>query len=172
MSILKRQVNFPSSFSSFFRVITHNSSVLFSLCIFYFGKEQILTLPSVLIKIFQIAHVNFQTANQFFFQTLHDISVSWRITPLYFFKSNVMYFARKGPIKVQTFENFECLDQNPPNFCHFWNNKLFFFLIFHHSSVSWDITSLYFLAEILNTFNKKSLSKYKFDEITREQSKV
>ena len=37
--------------------------------------------------------------------------------------------------------------------------------------MAWDINPLYFLAEILFTFNKRSLSKYKFDKISREQSK-
>ena len=44
-------------------------------------------------------------------------------------------------------------------------SKLVFLQILNHSSVSWDITPLYFLAEILYTFNKKSLLKYKFCEI-------
>ena len=44
--------------------------------------------------------------------------------PLYFFRSN-----RKGPIKVQIFETFECSDQNSPN-SYFWNNKSIFLQIF------------------------------------------
>ena len=73
MSILKRQVNSSSNFSSSFRVITYNSSVNFSSCIFYFGQKDrmkipILTLSSVLMKICQIPHVNFQTKSQFLFK--------------------------------------------------------------------------------------------------------
>ena len=54
------------------------------------------------------------------------------MAPPYFFRSNIIYFARKGPIKVQST----------------------------------------FLAEILYTFNKRSLSMYKFGEISGEQLKV
>ena len=78
-----------------------------------------------------------------FLQILHDSSLSWKVTPLYFFRSNVIYFVRRGRIKVQTFETFECSDQNSPTSCHFWNNKLIFLQILHRSSVSWGITSLY-----------------------------
>ena len=35
----------------------------------------------------------------------------------------------------------------------------------------WDITPLYFIAEILYTFKKRSLSKYKFGEVSRQQLK-
>ena len=90
-----------------------------------------------------------------FLQILHDSSVSWKITPLHFFRSKVIYFARKGPIKVQILETFECSDQNSPNSCHFWNNKLVFLQILHHSSVSWDITPLYFFSWNFIYFQQK-----------------
>ena len=92
---------------------------------------------------------------------MHHSSVPWKITPLYFFRTNVVYVAWRGPIKVQILETFECSDQNSLNSCHFWN-KLVFPQILHDSSVSWDITkhSAFFLAEILCTFNKRSLLKY------------
>ena len=72
------------------------------------------------------------------------------LSPLYF-----IYFALKGPIKVQIFETFECLDQNLPNSCHFWNNKSVFLQILHHSSVSWDITPLYFFSWNFIYFQQK-----------------
>ena len=73
MSILKGQVNSSSDFSSFFRVITYNSSVSCSSCIFYFRQKDpmkipILRLSSVLMNIFQIPHAIFQTTIQFFFK--------------------------------------------------------------------------------------------------------
>ena len=64
---------------------------------------------------------------------------------LYFFRSNVIYFARKGPMKVQIFETFECSDQNSPNSCHYWNKSVFLQFL-HLSSVSWDITPQYFFS--------------------------
>ena len=89
---------------------------------------------------------HFPNHKSVFLQILHHFSVSWKITPLYFFRSNVIYFAWKGPIKVQILETFECSDQNSPNSCHFWNNKSVFLQISHYSSVSWDITPPYFFS--------------------------
>ena len=45
------------------------------------------------------------------------------------------------------------------------NHKSVFLQILHGTSVSWKITPLYFLVKILYILNKRSLSKYKFDEI-------
>ena len=45
-------------------------------------------------------------------QILHPSSVSWKITPLYFFSSNNIYFAQKEHIKMKIFETFKCSDQN------------------------------------------------------------
>ena len=73
-------------------------------------------------------------------------------------------------MKVQVLETSECSGQISPNSCHFWNDRSVFLQILHQSSGSWDITPLYFLAKILYTL--RSLSKYKFGEILREQSKV
>ena len=84
--------------------------------------------------------------SSYYFQILHDSSVSLKITRRYFFRSNVIYFAQRRPIKVQILETFECSDQNSPNFCHVWNNTLVFLQILLHSSVSWDINSLYFFS--------------------------
>ena len=58
-------------------------------------------------------------------------------------------------MKVQIFETFECLGQNSPNSCHFWNNKSVFPQIVHHSSVSWDITPLYFFSWNFIYFQQK-----------------
>ena len=44
-------------------------------------------------------------------QILYGSLVLWKIIPLYFFSSNVMYFSGKGPIKKQVFETFEYSDQ-------------------------------------------------------------
>ena len=75
---------------------------------------------------------------------LHHSSVSWQITPLYFFRWNIFY--TKGTNQIWNFGNFECSGQNLPNACDFWNNNSVFLQILHHSSVSSDITPLYFLS--------------------------
>ena len=106
--------------------------------------------------------------------TLHEL---WCITPLYFFRWNVTYFPQKNPIKVHIFETFECSDQKSLNSCHFWpnsyqfwNKKLVFIHILHHSSVSLNITP--FFNWFLESSNRSSLSKYKFGRISCEQFKV
>ena len=95
-----------------------------------------------------------------FLQIWHDSLVSWYITPLYFFRSKVIYFAQKGPIKVTKFLSF--LKQK----ISFSSNFAPLFGIMRH------ISSILFLAETLYTFIKSSLSKYKFGETSPEQSKV
>ena len=96
-----------------------------------------------------------------FLHILHDSLVSWKITPLYFFWSKVMYesYAQEGSIRVQIFETFECSDKNLPNSCHFWNNKLVFLQILHHSWVSWDITLLNFFSWNFIYFQQKERIK-------------
>ena len=47
-----------------------------------------------------------------FLQILHQSSVPSKLTPIYFFSSNIIYFGQKQPIKVQIFEVFECSSQN------------------------------------------------------------
>ena len=124
MSILKRQVNSSSDFSSFFSVITHNSSVHFYLMHFLLWTKG--SYESTKFDTFKgfgenlsNSSCHFPNRKSVFLQILHHSSVLCKITSLYFFRSNVIYFALKEPIKVQIFESLECLDQNSPNSCHF-----------------------------------------------------
>ena len=39
-----------------------------------------------------------------------------------------------------------CSGQNSPNSCHFSNNESVFLQVLHYSSLSWDITLLYFFS--------------------------
>ena len=74
-------------------------------------------------------------------------SVSLRITPLYLFSSNNVYFAHKEPIKVKIFETFECSGQSLTNsLSQFLNDKLIPPQILYPSSVSWKITPPYFFS--------------------------
>ena len=78
-------------------------------------------------------------------QILYPSSVSWKITPLYFFSSNSIYFAQKEPIKKKIFETYECSGQNLLNsLCQFWKDKSIPLHILYPSSVSWKITPLHF----------------------------
>ena len=132
----------------------------FSSNILYFGQKQPIKVQ--IFEIFECSRENlpyslchFPNHYPLFYQILHDFSVSWELNSPYFFRSKVIYFARKGPIKVQILETFECSDQNSPNSCHFWNNKSVFLQILHHSSVSWDITPLYFFSWNFTYFQQK-----------------
>ena len=91
---------------------------------------------------------------------LHQSSVPSNTTPLYFFTSNIIYFGQKHPTKEQVFEIFKCPDKNLSNSsCHFPYHKLVFLQILHHSSVSWDITSLYFFSWNCIFFQQKESIK-------------
>ena len=57
-------------------------------------------------------------------QILYPSSVSWKITPLYFFGSNNIYFAQKEPIKIKICEIFKYSGQNlSDSSCQLWNDK-------------------------------------------------
>ena len=76
-------------------------------------------------------------------QILYPSSVSWKITPLYFFSLNNIYFAQKEPIKMKIFETLERSGQILWNYlCQFWNNKSNLLQILYPFSVSWSITPL------------------------------
>ena len=112
---------------------------------------------------------HFSNRKSAFLQILHHSSILWNITPLYFFSSKIIYFVQKERIEVQFWESSVFMSKFI-KFLSFWNSKSVFIQIFYHSSVSLDITPL--LAEILYSFKKRSQWKYKFDEISSEQSKV
>ena len=77
------------------------------------------------------------------YQILHHSWVLSKLTPLYLFSSNNIYFAQKDPFKVKTLETFECSGQNLSNAsCQFWNDKLIRLQNFHHSSLPWHMTPL------------------------------
>ena len=98
-------------------------------------------------------------------QILYTSSVSWKITPLYFFSSNNIYFAQKEPIKVKIFETFERSGQNFSNSLgQFWNNKSIPLEILYPPSVSWKITPLCFFSLSNIYFAEKEPIKIKFFE--------
>ena len=89
----------------------------------------------------------FPSSKSVFLQILHHSSLSWKITPVYFFSSKNIYFAQKEPIKVKIFKTFECPSQNLSNsLCQFWNDKSISLQILYPSSVLWEITPLYFFS--------------------------
>ena len=118
MSFSKQQVSFSSNFVSLFSFMKDNSSVLFNSNNIYFAQKE-----PIKVKIFETFECSGQNLSnslcQFWndksipLQILYPSSVSWKITPLYFFSSNNIYFAQKEPIKVKIFET--------PNFVSLFN---------------------------------------------------
>ena len=98
LSILKWQVNFSSNFASFFTVMTHNSSVDFKLILFLLwitGSHQYADFETLNCSGENLPYssCHFPNHKSVFLQILHHPSVSWKITPLHFLRSNIKYFA-------------------------------------------------------------------------------
>ena len=131
MPILKWQVDSSPNFVPLFSFMKDSSSVLY-----FFNSNNIYFAQKEPIKVrifetFQCSAQNlwnslcqFWNDNSIPLQILYLSSVSWKISPLYFFSSNNIYFAQKEPIKVKIFETFECSGQNLSNSsCQLWNDK-------------------------------------------------
>ena len=108
-----------------------------------------------------------------FLQVLHHSSVSWKITSLCFFRSSIIYFAQKEPIKKEILRISRAQVKIQQMLVTFETTNCCFFTKFASlASVMRHNSSILFLDEILCSFNKRSLSKYIFGEISREQSKI
>ena len=127
-------------FATFFIVMTRNFLVNFKLIHFLLWTKVPHKSPN--FEIFKCSDENlpnsscyFSNHKSVFLQILHQCLVSWKITLLLFFSSNIIYFGQKKPIKVHIFEIFICSDQNLSNSsCQFWNGSQFcfkFWIILH-----------------------------------------
>ena len=117
----KLQSSFSSNFAWLCSVIKDNSSVLFVVKCYILctkGTNHSATFEelSAQIKIHQILLI-FETTNQFFFKFYITLSVSWDITPLYFFSWNFIYFQQKEPIKIQIWWIFTWAAKKSLKFC-------------------------------------------------------
>ena len=99
------------------RFITHNSSENLQLMHFLLWTKG--SHESANFDTFKCSDENlpkcschFPKRKSVFLQILNDSSVSRNITPLYIFRSNVVHFAQKGPIKVHILQICYCSDQN------------------------------------------------------------
>ena len=153
MSIWNDKSILLRNFTLFFIVVTHNSAVNFKLTHFLLWmkgsheKSQFWNFQVLWWKFAKFL-MSFSKPQSVFCQILHHSEVSWKITPLYFFRSNIIYFGEKELIKGQIFETIKCLGQTSSNFlCQFWN----------------DIRNLMmFDPSILFTLHKRNQSKCKF----------
>ena len=98
MSFFKPQVSFRLNFATPFSVITHNSSEIFLLkqCTLWTKRAHqcpIFRLLGALMKVHPIPHAIFETTRSGFIQILHNNFA--KITPLYFFCSNLVYYGQK-----------------------------------------------------------------------------
>ena len=85
---------------------------------------------------------------------MHNSSVSWKISPLYFCSSNNIYFGHKEPIKVKFFETCECSGQN-------LSNSLV--QILYPYSILWKITTLYITQTIYTLLKRITLNENIWD---------
>ena len=104
-SVLKWQLNSPSNFAVFFIAMIHNSSVNFKVITFLLwtkGSHQSPNFDTFKCSGENLPNFSCLFSNHWsvFLQNLHNSSVSWKITPLYFCSSNNIYFGYKEPIKT------------------------------------------------------------------------
>ena len=146
---LQNSCHFPSIKSVFLQILDHSSMSWKTTSLYFFSSNNIYfpQKEPIKIKIFETFecsdYILSNSLCQFWndesipLQILYPSSVSWKITPLYFFSSNNIYFAQKEPIKMKIFETFECSGQILSNsLCQFWNNKSIPLQILYPSSVS------------------------------------
>ena len=141
--------------------MTHNFPVDFKFIYFQLWTKESHQGPN--FEIFKCSGENlpncscyFPSHKSVFLQILHHSLVSWKITPLYFFRSNIIFtFHGRDKSKCTFFRTFDWSDQNLPNSHQFWNNKSFFLQILHQFSVSWDTTPLYLFSWNFIYFQQK-----------------
>ena len=102
MSILKRQVNSSSNFA-FFIFMAHNSSVNFKLIRFLLwtkGSHQSLNFDTFKCSSENVPNFcHFSNNKSVFLQILKHSLVPWKVTPQYFFRSNIKYFDNRNQWK-------------------------------------------------------------------------
>ena len=149
VSVLKWQVTSFSNFALFFIVMTRNSFVIFKVIHFLLWTKRSYQSPN--FDIFRWSGENllniwchFSNSKSVFLQILHHSSMSLKITPLYFFSSNITYFGHTKLIKTHFFFlDFQVLGSK---FVKFLMSALKQQVnpssILYHSSLSWHITPL------------------------------
>ena len=154
MPILKWQVSSSSDFTLFFIVMTNNYSINFKLIHFLLWMKGLILSQfwdfRVLWWRFAKFLMSYSKPQVTFSPNFGSLFSVTKDNSSILFRSSVMYFAQKEPIKVQIFETFECLGQNSPNFCRFWNKKSVFLQI-----MSWDINPLHIFSWNFIYFQQK-----------------
>ena len=109
---------FLYKFVSFFSSVEANSSIHFlAQKIYTFSRKEPIKMN--ILETFECSgQILLNSLCQFWneksipLQILYRSSVSWKITPLYFFSSKNIYLAQKEPIKMIVLETYKCAGQN------------------------------------------------------------
>ena len=170
MLILKRQVNSSSHFASFSIVMTHNSSVNFKLIHFLLWIKGSHQSPNFgTFQCFAIFPMSFSKTQVSFSSKFLSIFSVMKDNLSVLFMSNVIYFAQKEPIKARILI-ISCAQVKIQQILVIFETTNQFFFKFCTTLQCDERYLLYtILVEILYTCNKRSLSKYKFGEISHEQ---
>ena len=178
MSILKWQVNSYSDFSSFFSVIAYNFSVSFVAHSFSTLDKRI---PwKYQFWYFQVFWWKFAKFLMSFSkpQVSFSSNFAWLFSVMKYNSSVLFYIKRcilctKGTSQSASFLDFLVLGSKFTKLLSFLKRTISFSSNFVPLFCTMrPISSILFSAETLCTFRKSSLSKYKFGEISPEQSKV
>ena len=89
---------------------------------------------------------HFESTSQFSFKCCINFQCHQAKLPYNFFSSTIIYFVRKKPIKVQTFEIFECLSK---------------FVKFFMSILNWHVSSSSNFASLFNVSKQNSPVSFK-----------
>ena len=117
-SALVKICQIPSNKWAFLQILHHFSVPWKITSLYFFSSNNIYLAQKEPIKVnifetFECSGQKLKSLWQFWYnklippQILYPSAVSWKITPLYFFSSNNVYFAQKDPIKVKIFETFD-----------------------------------------------------------------
>ena len=117
-SALVKICQIPSNKWAFLQILHHFSMPWKITSLYFFSSNNIYLAQKEPIKVnifetFECSGQKLKSLWQFWYnklippQIFYPSAVSWKITPLYFFSSNNVYFAQKEPIKVKIFETFD-----------------------------------------------------------------
>ena len=150
ISIFKWRGNSSPNFASFFIVTRNNSSVNFKPIYFLLwtnGSHQSPNFDTLKCSGESLPNssCHFSKHKSVFLQILRHSSVSWKMTSLYCFSSNIIYFGHEEPIKTQFLWTYECsgqIRQIPHVSFKKTSQFIFNFCIILHCHSSWNITPL------------------------------
>ena len=117
-SALVKICQIPSNKWAFLQILHHFSMPWKITSLYFFSSNNIYLAQKEPIKVnifetFECSGQKLKSLWQFWYnklippQILYPSAVSWKITPLYFFSSNNVYFAQKEPIKMKISETFD-----------------------------------------------------------------